>query len=51
MSEANVGAAPVVEGGAFVGMLTSRDIGELYQVLSASPHLLGQTAERAAGRR
>jgi stage IV sporulation protein FB len=51
MSEANISATPVIEGGAFVGMLTSRDIGELYQVLSASPHLLGHAAEQAAGRR
>jgi stage IV sporulation protein FB len=51
MSDANVGAAPVVEGGVFLGMLTSRDIGELYQVLSASPHLLDQAAERVGGRR
>ena len=41
MNEANVGAVPVVDNGSFVGMLTGRDIGEVYQLLSVSPHLLG----------
>lgn len=50
MAAANLGAVPVVEGGVFVGMLTSRDIGELYQVLSVSPHLLDQEPGRVVSR-
>lgn len=42
MLAANIGAMPVVDNGVFLGMLTNRDIGELYQVLSVSPQLLGQ---------
>jgi Zn-dependent protease/CBS domain-containing protein len=42
MAEARVTAIPVVEHGAFVGLLTSRDIGELYQLLSINPRILEQ---------
>lgn len=42
MSQLNLSAVPVVENGIFLGMLTSRDISELYQMLSVSPHLLSQ---------
>ncbi len=34
MLAAQVGALPVVEGARYLGMLTSRDIGEVYQLLS-----------------
>jgi Zn-dependent protease/CBS domain-containing protein len=50
MLEANLSAVPVVEDGVFVGMLTSRDISELYQMLSVSPHLLGQRSGEALPR-
>jgi Zn-dependent protease/CBS domain-containing protein len=44
MAAAGIDAAPVVESGRFVGLLTNRDIGELYQLLSINPQLLGQRA-------
>jgi stage IV sporulation protein FB len=50
MLEFNLSAVPVVEDGVFVGMLTSRDISELYQMLSVSPHLLGQRSGGALTR-
>jgi CBS domain-containing protein len=50
MLELNLSAVPVVEDGVFVGMLTSRDISELYQMLSVSPHLLGQRSGGALTR-
>lgn len=50
MLELNLSAVPVVEDGVFVGMLTSRDISELYQMLSVSPHLLGQRSGEALPR-
>ena len=42
MGAAGLDAVPVVEYGRFVGMLTSRDVGELYQLLSVNPLLLGR---------
>ncbi len=45
MLEAKVDALPVVDGGRYLGMLTSRDIGEVYQVLAINPQLLGQRGE------
>lgn len=46
MGAAGVDAAPVVEHGRFAGLLTSRDIGELYQLLSVNPLLLGAKSRR-----
>ncbi|MBN1977414.1 MAG: site-2 protease family protein [Anaerolineae bacterium] len=42
MLEAGIGAAPVIDKGYYLGLLTERDVGEVYQLLSVNPHLLGQ---------
>jgi Zn-dependent protease/CBS domain-containing protein len=42
MTEARVDALPVVEKGYFLGLLTRRDVNEVYQLLSVSPELLAQ---------
>ena len=42
MAEAELGALPVVEKGHFLGLLTSRDVNEVYRLLSVSPGLLRQ---------
>ena len=39
---AQAGGSLVTVDGQFVGMLTTRDISELYQLLTASPRWLGQ---------
>jgi stage IV sporulation protein FB len=40
MSEAKVDAVPVIDDGQFLGLLTRRDISEVYQLLSVSPELI-----------
>ena len=40
MAEAKLEALPVVDGGSFLGLLTRRDVNEVYQLLSISPELL-----------
>ncbi|MBE9507715.1 MAG: site-2 protease family protein [Chloroflexi bacterium] len=40
MAEAGLDALPVVDKGCFLGLLTRRDVSELYQLLSVSPELL-----------
>jgi Zn-dependent protease/CBS domain-containing protein len=42
MTETGIGALPVIEKGVFLGLLTRRDINEVYQLLSVSPELLAQ---------
>ena len=42
MSESGLGALPVIEKGYFLGLLTRRDVNEVYQLLSVSPELLAQ---------
>jgi CBS domain-containing protein len=37
-------ALPVVDNGRFLGLITSRDIAEVYRLLSISPNLLPKTA-------
>jgi Zn-dependent protease/CBS domain-containing protein len=40
MVETGLGALPVIEKGVFLGLLTRRDLTEVYQLLSVSPELL-----------
>jgi predicted transcriptional regulator len=40
MSEENYDALPVVEDGKFLGLITSRDISELFRLLSRQPEIL-----------
>jgi stage IV sporulation protein FB len=40
MAEEGLGALPVVDKGHFLGLLTRRDVNEVYQLLSVSPELL-----------
>lgn len=40
LSENNLDAAPVVEAGRFLGLITSRDINELYRLVSSQPNLV-----------
>jgi len=42
MTEAQLGALPVIDKGFFLGLLTRRDVNEIYQLLSISPGLLPQ---------
>jgi len=42
MTEAELGALPVVDKGYFLGLLTRRDVSEVYHLLSISPELLAQ---------
>jgi Zn-dependent protease/CBS domain-containing protein len=42
MTEAGLDALPVVEGEQFLGLLTRRDVNEVYQLLSVNPELLTQ---------
>ncbi|RLC61794.1 MAG: peptidase M50 [Chloroflexi bacterium] len=42
MTEAGLDALPVMEGEQFLGLLTRRDVNEVYQLLSVSPELLTQ---------
>ena len=42
MTEARLDALPVIEKGYFLGLLTRRDVNEVYQLLSVSPELLAQ---------
>jgi Zn-dependent protease len=48
MAENNVEALPVLEGGQFRGLLTLRDVDEVFRLLSASPRLL-QSQRPATG--
>ncbi|MCB0009345.1 MAG: site-2 protease family protein, partial [Anaerolineales bacterium] len=43
MAEENLDALPVVEADRFLGLLTSRDIGELFRLLSTQPDLIRET--------
>lgn len=40
LSENNLDAAPVVDRGHFLGLITSRDINELYRLVSSQPNLV-----------
>ena len=40
MTEAKLDAVPVMENGQFLGLLTRRDINEVYQLMSVSPELI-----------
>jgi len=40
MTEAGLDAVPVIEKGIFLGLVTRRDVSEVYQLLSVSPELL-----------
>jgi len=42
MAEAGLAALPVIDKGYFLGLLTRRDVNEVYQLLSVSPELLAQ---------
>jgi CBS domain-containing protein len=42
MAEAGLDVLPVIEKGIFLGLLTRRDVNEVYQLLSVSPELLTQ---------
>jgi CBS domain-containing protein len=42
MTQTGLDALPVVEKGTFLGLLTRRDVSEVYQLLSVSPELLTQ---------
>ncbi len=42
MAEAGLDALPVMDGEQFLGLLTRRDVNEVYQLLSVSPGLLAQ---------
>jgi Zn-dependent protease/CBS domain-containing protein len=42
MAETGLGALPVIEKGHFLGLLTRRDLNEVYHLLSVSPELLAQ---------
>jgi len=42
MAEAGLDALPVMDGEQFLGLLTRRDVNEVYQLLSVSPELLTQ---------
>jgi stage IV sporulation protein FB len=42
MAAAGVNAVPIVEAGQLVGVLTTRDVSELYTLLSINPMLLGR---------
>ncbi len=44
MTEQQLDAVPVVEGGRFVGLLTLRDVGEVFRIASTRPDLLTETA-------
>jgi Zn-dependent protease len=41
MHERNLNAMPVVEAGRFLGLITIRDINELYQLAASQPNLMG----------
>jgi Zn-dependent protease/CBS domain-containing protein len=43
-NSSNLDALPVVDNGRFLGLITSRDIAEVYRLLSISPNLLPKTA-------
>lgn len=45
MTEAGLGALPVVDKGFFLGLLTRQDANEVYQLLSVSPELLARRGE------
>lgn len=45
MAEARLDALPVIEKGIFLGLLTRRDVNEIYQLLSVSPELLTQRSD------
>ena len=45
MTEARLDALPVIEKGYFLGLLTRRDVNEVYQLLSVNPELLNQRQE------
>jgi Zn-dependent protease/CBS domain-containing protein len=40
MAQAGLDVLPVIDGGLFLGLLTRRDVNEVYQLLSVSPELL-----------
>jgi stage IV sporulation protein FB len=40
MTEAGLDAVPVIEKGFFLGLVTRRDVSEVFQLLSVSPELL-----------
>lgn len=40
MTEARLDAVPVLDDGQFLGLLTRRDINEVYQLMSVSPELI-----------
>ena len=42
MTEAGLGAVPVIDKGFLLGLFTRRDANEVYQLLSVSPELLMQ---------
>lgn len=45
MAEARLDALPVVERGCFLGLLTRRDVSEVYQLLLVNPELLARRRE------
>ena len=45
MTEARLDELPVIEKGYFLGLLTRRDVNEVYQLLSVNPELLKQRQE------
>lgn len=48
MTEANQDAIPVVQGGTFLGMLTLRDLNEIYRLLQINPEIVRQRPTRIA---
>ena len=46
MNENNLGALPVADRGNFLGLITNRDISELYRLASNEPDLLPATRTR-----
>jgi CBS domain-containing protein len=42
MAQQQLDALPVVDNGRFLGLLTSRDVGELYRLVSSQPDLIGR---------
>lgn len=49
MMDASQDAIPVVQGGAFLGMLTLRDLNEIYRLLQINPEILQQRRAGIAG--
>jgi hypothetical protein len=46
LAESNLDALPVAAGGRFLGLITNRDIGEVYRIASTQPGLIASLRTR-----